>query len=134
MSQHERARTLLGKAAEDEALLDLVLHSTAVSDAIIGFHCQQAAEKLLKAVLAETGVVFRRTHDIVELVDLAIDHGLMEPSEFEDLRELTPFAVELRYESFLDDATDAPLDRDAVRALLRRLRAWADARVPARGT
>jgi hypothetical protein len=35
----------LRKAAQDEALLDAVLVSDKVSDEVIGFHCQQAAEK-----------------------------------------------------------------------------------------
>ncbi len=49
MKQREQALLLLNKAAEDEALLAEVLESGRVSDAVFGFHCQQAAEKLLKA-------------------------------------------------------------------------------------
>jgi HEPN domain-containing protein len=40
----------LRKAAQDEALLDAVLESDKVGDEVIGFHCQQAAEKMLKAL------------------------------------------------------------------------------------
>ena len=49
MKRREQALLLLRKAAQDEALLDQVLTSDQVSDEIIGFHCQQAAEKILKA-------------------------------------------------------------------------------------
>jgi hypothetical protein len=52
MRQHEPALLYLKKAAEDEVLLDEVLASPRVSDTVIGFHCQQAAEKLLKALLS----------------------------------------------------------------------------------
>ena len=45
----------LRKAAQDEALLDAVIESDKVSDEVIGFHCQQAAEKMLKALLSELG-------------------------------------------------------------------------------
>jgi HEPN domain-containing protein len=31
---------------------------------IVGFHCQQAVEKALKAVLAERGADFPYTHDV----------------------------------------------------------------------
>jgi HEPN domain-containing protein len=51
MKRREQALLLLRKAAQDEALLDQVLTSDQVSDEIIGFHCQQAAEKILKALL-----------------------------------------------------------------------------------
>jgi len=44
------------------------MHSTSISDEVFGFHCQQAAEKLLKAVLEHQQVVYRRTHDIDEFV------------------------------------------------------------------
>ena len=52
MKQREQALLLLAKAAEDEALLDEILASDRVSDAIIGFHCQQSVEKALKALLS----------------------------------------------------------------------------------
>ncbi len=46
MKQHEQALLFLRKAGEDKPLLDEVLASERVSDASIGFHCQQAAEML----------------------------------------------------------------------------------------
>ena len=56
MRQHEQAMLLVKKAADDEALLAEILSSTHVSDEILGFHCQQAAEKLLKALLSQAGI------------------------------------------------------------------------------
>ena len=38
--------------------------------ALAYFHAQQAAEKYLKGFLSFNGVVFPRTHDIEELLDL----------------------------------------------------------------
>lgn len=43
MKAHEQALLFLKKAAEDEALVDEVLNSPRVTDAAVGFHCQQAA-------------------------------------------------------------------------------------------
>lgn len=71
MKNHEQALLLLRKAAEDEALIDEVLTSERVSDLIICFHLQQAAEKLLKAWLCEAGIVFPKTHDLAKLSDFA---------------------------------------------------------------
>ena len=68
MRQHEQALLFLKKAAEDEALLDAVLTVETVADATFGFHCQQASEKLLKALLSELCIRFQRTHDLQELM------------------------------------------------------------------
>ena len=57
-SRADLARELLGLARGDEAAARAMLDSDAVSDAIIGFHSQQAVEKALKAVLAASGVDF----------------------------------------------------------------------------
>ena len=65
-------------------------------DSLAGFHAQQRVEKALKAVLAHRGVVFRRTHDIAELLDLPADNDLA-PPHADVLDELNPYAVEMRY-------------------------------------
>lgn len=63
----------------------------------MGFFCQQAAEKYLKAFLLATGEVPPRIHDVDVLVELcaAWDH------DFEQLQPvvqgLTEFAVIFRY-------------------------------------
>jgi len=52
-------------------LLDAVIESDKVSDEVIGFHCQQAAEKLLKALLSDLGAAFHKTHELGALMDYA---------------------------------------------------------------
>ena len=123
MKRREQALLLLRRAAQDEALLDQVLGSPEVSDEIIGFHCQQAAEKILKALLSELGVHFRKTHDIGALVSMAAAAGRALPMEFDDLDRLTPFGAIYRYEDY-----DAPvsLDRVAARGCVGRLRRWVE--------
>ena len=128
MKQHEQASIYLRKAAEDEALLDEVLDSPRVSDAVIGFHCQQAAEKLLKALLSYLGVKFRKTHDLRELMDLLEDRGCSLPEYLNDLDELTPYAVELRYDFFLWEA-EFSLDRLSARGVIRKLRIWVQQKI-----
>ncbi len=41
-----------------------------VADAIIGFHAQQAVEKMLKAVLTKKKIAFPWHHDLESLLDL----------------------------------------------------------------
>lgn len=122
----ERARVFLQRADADLAAVRAIEPRDEVPDEIVGFHGQQAAEKVLKAVLAANGVDFPRTHSIRFLLDLLEDRGLAPPPGLHGVVELYPFGVQLRYEAPLDEE---PLDRPAMRELLERLRAWADAHV-----
>ena len=125
MKRREQALLLLRKAAQDEALLDEVLTSDQVSDEIIGFHCQQAAEKILKALLSDFGVRFRKTHEIGALMALLAQAGCELPARFEGLDVLTPFGAIYRYQDY--DAA-VSLNRTAARDSLRELRAWVETR------
>jgi len=108
MRQHEQALLLLKKAMEDAALLAEVLSSERISNEIFGFHAQQAAEKLLKALLSEFSVNFPRTHNLRLLVDLLADAGHSLPSSLGDLDLLTPYGTLFRYE---DIPSEVGLDR-----------------------
>lgn len=121
MKRHEQARLYLAKAAQDEALLDEVLASPRVADEVIGFHCQQAAEKILKAACSVIGAPFRRTHDLRELMDTLTDAGHPLPQDLDDLDALTPYATLLRYEGI---PATVSLDRGRAREMVRRARAW----------
>jgi HEPN domain-containing protein len=123
MKRREQALLLLRKAAQDEALLDAVIDSAGVSDEIFGFHCQQAAEKMLKALLSDLAVRFRKTHELGALIALIESSGHAIPQEFADLDMLTPFGAVYRYEDF--DA-ELALDRGRARQWLRSLRAYVE--------
>jgi HEPN domain-containing protein len=60
-------RGWLRRAAADlrDADVDLAADPPLIGDAV--FHCQQAAEKALKAFLAWHDVPFRKTHDLAEV-------------------------------------------------------------------
>ena len=129
MKRHEQASLFLRKAAQDEALLDAVLECDSVSDEVFGCHCQQAAEKILKALLSDSGVTFRKTHELGALMDTLASSGAPPPDGFENLDALTPFGAVYRYDDY-DGA--AALSRFETRALLRSLRTWAEERIRAR--
>ena len=61
------------------------------------YHCQQAAEKSVKAFLVHHGKHIEKTHDIEVLVDLAadIDPKLRQLTDAADT--LTPYATRFRY-------------------------------------
>lgn len=74
----------------------LIEKSPPLHDAVC-FHCQQASEKYLKAFLQENSTLFRRTHDLEELLDLALQIDSTIKSMRRGLSFLSNFAVEYRY-------------------------------------
>jgi HEPN domain-containing protein len=108
------AKILLAKAAEDEAVLGIEENP----DGAFGFHAQQAAEKLLKALLSQPGIGFQRTHDLTMLAAQLSDAGDALPSTPVSLRDLNKFAVVYRYDSIPDlEIPDRPGTIETVRLI-----------------
>jgi len=85
------------KAEEDmEAARSLAALARPKRDAAC-FHCQQAAEKYLKALLQELGAAVPRTHDLEDLLDLLLPHDATLKPLRRGLGSLTRYAVEYRY-------------------------------------
>ncbi|MBD2148881.1 HEPN domain-containing protein [Pseudanabaena sp. FACHB-1277] len=111
-ARYEEVQQWLNKSQRDLKVAWVLLnHEESLLDAVV-YHCQQSAEKALKAYLTYQNVAFRKTHDLDILVDLC---ALSEPS-FQDLKDsadsLTPYATEFRYpsdtiEPEIDEAEEA---------------------------
>lgn len=112
---------LLAAALQDLAACRLLACSPGIGDAMVGFHAQQAIEKGLKSVLSANKIEFRRTHDLISLMDLLQDHGLPPPPEADWLDELNPYAVEARYGMIDPDG----LDRKRAVLAAERVHEWA---------
>ena len=110
-------------------MLDAVLKCDSVSDEVIGFHCHQAAEKMLKASLSDLDITFHKTHELGALMDSLARSGAPLPGEFENLDVLTPFGAVYRYDDY--DVTES-LNRAETRALLKSLHAWVEGRLRSR--
>jgi len=84
-----------------QADFDAALHLEAqrpVHIEIVCFHCQQAAEKALKAVLAYHDEEIPRTHSLVSILELCEAHCPRIVDEFIDQADqLSGFAVVVRY-------------------------------------
>jgi HEPN domain-containing protein len=102
---------MLDSAQQDLAVCRLLVGNGDISDAMVGFHAQQCVEKAIKAVLSAHGVEFRRTHDLINLLDLLDDNRVAAPPQSDWLDELNPYAVEARY------GTIEPGDLDRLQAL-----------------
>ena len=77
------------------------------------YHCQQSAEKTLKAYLVHQSVVFPKTHDLDVLLDLCTRSDLDFRSLDDAADVLTPYATEFRYPS----DTLEPEEEDAQQAI-----------------
>jgi HEPN domain-containing protein len=67
-------REWVQKAEEDWAVVAKLSKGKPVLNSAICFHCQQAAEKFLKALMQEFGLAIPYIHDILELVNRLVVH------------------------------------------------------------
>jgi len=93
----EEARAWLGYASEDLETAEVLREADPPKLKQALFHCQQAAEKSLKAFLVAHGLPYPLTHNLTLLMDLCSDldaslHDQVLPSVW-----LTQFAVRFRY-------------------------------------
>ena len=98
MKLRRDVRDWVVKAEEDyEAARTLVRKRKPNLSNAVCFHAQQCAEKCLKAFLVRHRAAFPKTHDLLDLLDLAkrIDPTL--ELLMPDLMHLEPYAVEFRY-------------------------------------
>jgi HEPN domain-containing protein len=77
---------------------------------IVAFHCQQCAEKYLKAFLLYRGVPFPRTHDLRLLLDL-IPPGVSLGLQREQVVTLNRYVIEGRYPGDWEPITVAEVQR-----------------------
>lgn len=110
MSDVKHARELLKLASYDLGAMEVLSRSGRVHPSIFGFHAQQAVEKSLKAWLSYLGVAYPLTHDLRTLFALLASSSSIDP--FLSLANLTPFAVQMRYEDFYEP--DEELDWTAL--------------------
>ena len=89
------ARTWLDSALRDRGWAKYDLDGGYYAQAC--FACQQAFEKLLKAVLLAHGVPFPKIHELVRLVVLCAEHDARVARFEEDARNLDGYYVSTRY-------------------------------------
>jgi len=116
------AKQWLNKADNDLLNADNNLCSQNIPFDTVCFHCQQAAEKMLKAYLVANKKPYPLTHDLL----LILEEILLLDSGAEELRDalalLTPYAVEIRYpdDLYMPSCEDATEAREAA----TRIRLW----------
>jgi HEPN domain-containing protein len=119
----DRPEVLLRKARQDELVLERLLDDQEVDDDTLGFHAQQAVEKMLKAVLASRGVEYPRTHNLRVLIELLAQGGVQLPEALSEITRLTQFGTTFRYDTF---RSAGPGERMKWPELIRSLRAFVE--------
>jgi HEPN domain-containing protein len=113
------------KAEEDyEVATALARRRKSPTPNAVSFHCQQCAEKYLKAYLVQHNVIFPKTHDLLELhrLCLSVDPAFSLIGDLLDL--LNPYSVEFRYpgeETTLEEAKATVKAMKEVRRFVRGL-------------
>ena len=130
MQSAELARLLLQKAKQDQYAMNRLLDDPAAPNEVIGFHAQQAVEKMTKAVLALHAIDYRRTHQLEELVAILDDSGISYPPELSEAVALTPFAVEFRYDLLPVHDDPCPFDRQWAKRCIEQIEQWASSLLP----
>jgi HEPN domain-containing protein len=126
--RREDTRGWIGKALQDLHAAEWLLAHAPPLDEPALFHCQQAAEKALKAFMVWHDHPFSRTHDLSVLVALCVSVDPTFSALQEAARILTPYAVALRYpptgigdEEAVPGPAALQLAHDAVSFVLDRL-------------
>lgn len=123
-TRDDLAKGWIAKGDHDLANAKMTLEAKGPLDTAC-FHCQQAAEKYLKGLLAWHGGQIPRTHDLVELEEgcRAVVPTLSLAGMAVDL--LTPYAVDLRYDlefsPSVEETTQALTLATQIRAAVVRL-------------
>lgn len=103
-------RDWIAKAENDYlAAVDLARRRKLPLHDMVCFHCQQAAEKYLKASLEEAAIHFPKTHDLETLLTLLITRQPFLATLIPTTQRLKPFGVLIRYPG--NDATKTQAQR-----------------------
>jgi HEPN domain-containing protein len=120
--QRDEAKAWLATADDDLRAVRLCLDARPPVLGVAAYHCQQAAEKLIKGLLVLAAIPFRKTHDLDELSHLAAPaHPDVEPL-LAHLRVRTYWGFAFRYpmpgES---EGTQQPPTSEEIEETLRHL-------------
>jgi len=92
---------------------------------VVAFHCQQAAEKLLKGFLVHAGKVVRKTHDLTELGEAV---AAAYPAVTELICAVEAWTIwNIAYRYPAEDVSDAPPSVEELNSALEVIGRLADA-------
>jgi len=126
-NQSEHAERWIEKAKSDLLNADNNLAAQKVPYDTVCFHCQQAAEKLLKGVLVAHGYEYPITHNLFVVLEKVLEFDPSAESLRETLALLNPYSVEVRYPG--DAWMPTPDDAKEARQAAQEVYKWVQARL-----
>ncbi|HBE77747.1 MAG TPA: hypothetical protein DDW65_08160 [Firmicutes bacterium] len=95
--KHLLVHEWMTKAEHDLGLAELAITNKPEYKDLICFHCQQSAEKYLKAYLILLNIQFKKSHSLIYLLDLLAEKESVLDSLYETAEILEDYGVEVRY-------------------------------------
>jgi HEPN domain-containing protein len=89
------------KAEQDWKVAHMLADEPPPPRDVVCFHCQQAAEKYLKALLQENGLVVPKIHDLADIIDLLLPSDATLVRLRRQADSLTQYAVDYRYSGMM---------------------------------
>lgn len=93
----EQIKEWIDKADHDLGSAKLIFFHLPDYFDTIAFHCQQAVEKYLKAILVSYGIEFQRSHNLIYLLDLLSRKIEINEDIYDKAILLNGFSVQIRY-------------------------------------
>ena len=124
----QTAKQWLAKAGHDLLNVDNNLKAERIPFDTVCFHCQQTAEKLLKAYLAGSGQTPPRTHDLLLILEEILPLDAAAESLRGTFALLMPYAVEIRYPD--DWFMPSEADAQEARAAAGKVWTWLERTMP----
>jgi len=115
---------LYSKAISDIKVAEVLIRSFKNNELVeeIGFHIEQAVEKLLKTLLSLNKIDFPKIHDIEKLISLSKEHNIKLPDYIDEFEALTMFAVDFRYDFIENESVDIKYYLDRVKEFIEWVR------------
>lgn len=108
--QSNEIKEWLEKADHDLGSAKIIfLHIPEYFDTI-AFHCQQAVEKYIKAILIFEKIEFQRSHDLVYLLELLSQKIDIDELKYKNAFMLNSFSVQIRYPNIVIKLTKEELE------------------------
>ena len=120
---NELTKEWVFKAEEDFDSADLLLHGGEVPlPSPACFHCQQCAEKYLKAYLQEHEIEFARKHELIPILELCSSLDFDFETLKRDMESLNRYAVAVRYPGVIVKAMAAETAYSAAKRVRKFIR------------
>lgn len=127
MDKNDLIKEWIKKAENDLLTVENNLNSKSIPTDTVCFHCQQAAEKQLKAYCVKLDIVFEKSHDLIYLLDIINKktNGAIDDEIYLKCEKLNDYSSQMRYpmdfyEPSIEEAKEAYQTAKQVKEFIRK--------------